>query len=310
MRRHGPHIGDATPPVLTFLTTFRFDPVAFAGLLVAGGLYAAGILRTRRAGRPWPLLPTLGFYLLGLGSYAWVSFGFLGAYSQELRWAFTTRIALLLFVVPALVAIGRPVQLARTVLGGASLRVVERVLGSWFVRLVGNAIFAPVFAIAAFLVFLTPLAFVLRDSPVAAAGLTILVPLAGLLMVLPMSEHAGTRTSLFITAEFMLAFVELVMDAIPGILLRLNEAVLDHAPAVVGWHQAWFPSPLHDQHLSGDFLWFIAELADIPVLIILFLRWTRTDRQEARQMDDLTDEEMAALTAAHLGARTGRPPGS
>ncbi|HZK60108.1 MAG TPA: cytochrome c oxidase assembly protein [Cryobacterium sp.] len=306
----GPRIGDATPPVLTFLTTFRVDPAALTGLLLAGGLYGAGILRARRAGRPWPLARSLGFYLLGLGSYAWVSFGFLGAYSQELRWAFTTRIALLLFAVPALMAVGRPVQLARTVLAGAPLGVLERVLGSWFVRLVGNAVFAPVAAIAAFMVFLTPLAFVLRDNPVSAAALTLLVPLAGLLMVLPISEHAGTRTSLFITAEFLLAFVELVMDAIPGILLRLNEAVLDHAPAVVGWHQAWFPTPLHDQHLSGDFLWFIAELADIPVLIILFLRWTRTDRREARQMDDLTDEQMAELTAAHLRAHTGRPTGS
>jgi putative membrane protein len=306
----GPRIGDATPPVLTFLTTFRFDPAALTGLLLAGGLYGAGILRARRAGRPWPLARSLGFYLFGLGSYAWVSFGFLGAYSHELRWAFTTRIALLLFAVPALMAIGRPVQLASTVLAGAPLGVLERVLGSWFVRLVGNAVFAPVAALAAFMVFLTPLAFVLRDNPVSAAALTLLVPLAGLLMVLPISEHAGTRTSLFITAEFLLAFVELVMDAIPGILLRLNEAVLDHAPAVAGWHQAWFPTPLHDQHLSGDFLWFIAELADIPVLIILFLRWTRTDRREARQMDDLTDEQMAELTAAHLRSRTGRPAGS
>ena len=111
------------------------------------------------------------------------------------------------------------------------------------------------------------------------------------------------RTSLFITAEFMLAFVELVMDAIPGILLRLNDSVLDRAPAITGTLQSWFPTPLHDQHLSGDFLWFIAEVADIPVLIILFLRWIRTDRHEARKMDELSDDEMDALTRAHL-----RPP--
>jgi hypothetical protein len=30
------------------------------------------------------------------------------------------------------------------------------------------------------------------------------------------------RTSFFITVEFLLVFVELVVDAIPGILLRLN----------------------------------------------------------------------------------------
>ncbi|MEJ1230305.1 MAG: hypothetical protein WDM88_06320 [Galbitalea sp.] len=39
-------------------------------------------------------------------------------------------------------------------------------------------------------------------------------------------------------------------------------------------------------------MWFIAELADVPVLIILFVRWTRVDRKEARSYDDLSDEEM------------------
>ena len=289
-----------TPTFLDFLGTARFDPVAGAGILVAAALYLMGVRAAGRRGTAWPLRPTLGFFLLGLGSWAWVSFGFLGAWSLDLRWAFTTRIALLLFVVPALLSLGRPVELARAALGGRALHGFNAVVGSWFVRLVGNAVFAPLFAIAAFLVFLTPFAFVLRSNPVAEAGLTLLVPLVGLLMVLPITDHALLRTSLFITAEFMLAFVELVMDAIPGILLRLNETVLDGAPALVGSFPAWFPSPLWDQHLSGDFLWFIAEVADIPVLIILFLRWNRTDRHEAKQLDELSDEEMAALTAEHL----------
>jgi len=291
------------PPVLTFLTTFRMDFVALAAVFAAGGLYAYGVLLARRAGQKWSLLPTLGFYLLGLGSYAWVSFGFLGAYSHDLRWAFTTRIALLLFAVPALVTLGRPVTLARAALSGAPLRVIERVLGSWPVRLMGNAIFAPLLAIAAFLIFLTPFAFVLRDSQGWEGGITVLVPLVGLLTVLPIVENVTMRTSLFITAEFMLAFVELVMDAIPGILLRLNETVLDHGSALAGALPLWFPNALHDQHLSGDLLWFIAEIADIPVLIILFVRWIRSDRREASAMDDLSDEAMDALTQAHLRDR-------
>lgn len=265
-----------------------------------GGLYAAGIVAAGRAGTRWPRLPTLGFYLLGIGGYAWVSFGFLGAYSLELRWAFTTRIALLLFAVPALIALGKPIELMQVVLRGAPLAVAERVLASWPVRLIGNAVFAPLIALAAFMVFLTPFAFVLRSNPNAEGLITVLVPLGGLLMVLPIMGHAVIRTSLFITAEFLLAFVELVMDAIPGILLRLNDTVLDGARGVVTGMPSWFPNALHDQHLSGDFLWFIAEFADIPVLIILFIRWMRSDTHEAKQLDDLSDEEMEALTQAHL----------
>ncbi|HEV7567666.1 MAG: cytochrome c oxidase assembly protein [Leifsonia sp.] len=293
-----------TPTVLTFLTTWRLDPVALIAIVLAGGIYGGAIVHLRRRGHRWPLVRTLAFYLLGLGSYAWVSFGFLGAYSVELRWAFTTRIALLLFAVPALVTLGKPVALTRIVLSGMPLRMLNSALRSWPARLFGNAIFAPLFACAAFLVFLTPAAATLRDNAPSQWAITILVPLAGLLMVLPIGEHTTHRTSLFITAEFLFAFVEMVLDAIPGILLRLNGSVLDHAPAVVGSLPTWFPNPLHDQHLSGDFLWFIAEIVDVPVLVVLFMRWTRTDRREAKQLDDLSDEEMEALTLAHL--RGGR----
>lgn len=267
-------------------------------------LYGAGIASLARRGEHWPLMPTLGFYLLGLGSFAVVNLGFLGVYSTELRWAFTTRIALLLFATPGLISLGLPVTLAKRVLSGMPLRVMDAVLRSWPVRLFGNGVFAPLFALAAFMVFLTPIAGSLRESPTAQGIITVLVPLVGLLMVLPIIEQTTQRTSFFITIEFLFVFIELVIDAIPGILLRLNNQILDQVGPVLGQLPPWFPSSFHDQHLSGDLLWFIAEIADIPVLILLFIRWQRIDRKEARKLDDLSDEEMDALTREHL--RTGR----
>ncbi|WP_419819380.1 cytochrome c oxidase assembly protein [Glaciibacter flavus] len=289
-----------TPDVVTFFTTFTFDPVALAVILVAAGLYALGIRSAARNGVAWPMRPTLAFYLLGLGSFAWVEFGFLGTWSTDLRWAFSTRVALLLFAVPSLITLGRPVALARAALSGLPAERLERILGSHFVRITGNAVFAPIVALVGFMLFLTPLAAALREQPGWEVAITVLVPTVGLLMVLPIVETSLVRTGLFITAEFLLAFVELLLDAIPGLLLRLNEVVLDHAPAITGVLPGWFPNALHDQHLSGDFLWFIAEIADIPVLIILFVRWMRTDRREAKKMDELSDEEMERLTQEHL----------
>ena len=269
-------------------------------IVLASAAYIAGIVLACRAGHSWPVLPTVGFFVLGLGSYAVVEFGFLGSYSVDLRWAFSTRIALLLFAVPGLLTTGRPIALARAALSGLSAERFERILDSRLIRLVGNAVFAPLFALVAFSVFLTPIAGVLRQSPVAEGYVGVVVPLIGLLMVLPITELTRQRTSFFIAAEFLLAFVELVVDAIPGIVLRLNDVILDQVSAAVGTLPAWFPTVLHDQHLSGDYLWFIAELADIPILILLFVRWSRVDRKEAKVVDELSDEEMEALTAEHL----------
>ena len=267
---------------------------------VAGAGYAAGMVMARRRAHRWPVWNTLAFFGLGLGSYAWVSFGFLGYYSQDLRWAFTTRIALLLFAVPVLISFGKPVALARLALSGRPLRMLNGFLDSRFMSVLGNAVFEPIFTLALFLVFLTPLAGTLRLSPPAQTGISILIPVIGLLMVVPIMENLGEHSGFFISFEFMLSFAALVFDAIPGIVLRLNGHVLDLVAPLAGNLPAWWPNTLHDQHLSGDYLWFLAEITDIPVLIVLFIRWSKLDRHDAQSMDELSDEEMEALTQAHL----------
>lgn len=296
-------IEQITPSILTFLTTWRLDPVSVITIIVIGSLYALGVRSLHRRGIRWSPRRTVGFFALGLGSFAFVNLGFLGYWSSDIRWAFTTRIALLLFAVPGMLSLGAPTALARLVLAGRSQRVLDAVLRSWPVRLVGNAVFAPLFALAAFSVFLTPIAGHLRESAVGTDIITVVVPLVGLLMLLPIVEQTTRHTSFFITVEFIFVFVELVLDAIPGILLRLNNHILDGLGRATGTLPSWFPSAYHDQHLSGDFLWFIAEIADIPILILLFIRWSRVDRSEAKTLDELSDEEMAALTAEHLRSR-------
>lgn len=278
--------------------------MSLLALLVAGGMYLAGLVRARRAHpdehRPdgrWPPVRTLAF-AGGLALYAVIEFGFLGAESRELRWAFTTRIALLIFVVPAIIAAGHPLELAQRGLGETGAGRIAAVLRSRVVRLFGNAVFATLFVTVVFVLFLTPVAWVLRGTPWIESALGVLVPLVGLAMVLPMIEGAQ-RTSFVIAAEFMLAFLELLLDAVPGIVLRLNTAILDGAPAFANG-ASWWPSQLHDQHLAGDLLWFIAEITDVPILVLLLMRWHRTDRREAGSIDELSDDEYERLTQAHL----------
>jgi cytochrome c oxidase assembly factor CtaG len=262
-----------------------------------------GVIVVRRKGERWSGWLVAAFFVLGIGSFLVVNFGFLGAYSHDLRWAFSTRTALLLFVSPALLALGRPVTLARLALSGRGVGTLDRIMASRPIRVAGNAVIAPLVTVAIFSIFLTPFAGQLRLSPIGQGVVTVVMPLIGLLLVLPLIEYSAHRSAFFVTVEFLLAFVELVIDAIPGILIRLSGAVLDTLPAISGAHPFWWPSPIRDQQLSGDLLWFIAEIADIPVLIILFIRWSRVDRKEAQSYDELSDEEMDALTQEHLRTR-------
>lgn len=117
-----------TPPFDALLTTWRADPVTLVVLVAAAIAYALGIRRAARHGVVWPRRRTVLFFALGLGSYAVVELGFLGAWSAQLRWAFTARIALLLLAVPALIALGKPVELARAGMGEAGRDRLDGVL--------------------------------------------------------------------------------------------------------------------------------------------------------------------------------------
>ena len=150
---------------------------------------------------------------------------------------------------PALIALGKPVELARAGMGEAGRDRLDGVLSGRTARILGNAMFLTLFTAAVFCVFLTPIVGVLRTSPVIGEAIGAVTVVAG---------------------------------------------------------TGWWPNPLHDQHLAGDLLWFIAEAADVPVLILLLLRWARRDRAEAADFDALTDAERDALVQAHLrGARAG-----
>ncbi len=269
--------------------------------MVAAVAYGWWVIGAARRGTRWPWWRTLAF-ALALGLFVVLQFGIVGVYDQQLRWAFVLRAALLFFAVPAFAALAAPVPLLRT--GGPArlARAADAAMGSRPVRLLGNAIVAPVVALVLFGVLLTPLSSVVRGSEGWAVALTAGLPVLGFALLAPLSEPGVLRSSTFVTAEFLLAFVELVLDAVPGIVLRITNHVLDGSVVTVTG-RPWSPSPLQDQHLAGELLWFIAEVADVPVLIALFVRWQRTDRREARDVDALTDEQVEAMTRAHLERR-------
>jgi len=42
---------------------------------------------------------------------------------------------------------------------------------------------------------------------------------------------------------------------------------------------------------------------DLPLIILMFIRFSRSDKREARGFDDLTDEQLEELNAQHLRGR-------
>lgn len=294
--------GSITPPLVILLSTARVDPVSLAALVTAVAFYLAGVRRLARDGRRWPKRRSVAF-LAGLALYAGVDFGFLGVESQDLRFAFASRVVLLLLAVPSVLAFARPLTLLTGAVRGPLGNRLVAFLESGPVQLLGRPMVSPLVALAVFCVFLTPLSGTLRVSAASEALISLTAPVLGLLLVGPIVEGTAVRSSAVMAGELALAFAETVADALPGILVRLSPVVLDQLGTVTGAVPGWFPSPLRDQQLEGDLLWFFAEVGDLPALVLLVVNFMRSDRAETRAWDALSDEEMEALTREHLRRR-------
>jgi putative membrane protein len=259
--------------------------VAAVAMLVAYGL---GVRRAAARGTPWAPARTAVFVLLGVGSYVVTTLGFLGVYSPYLRWAFAAQSALLLLVVPTLLAIGRPIQLARKAVGENGRRRLDALLESRLFRMLSHPVGGPALLLVLLLLFLTPLPAEVRTHHLAVAVAQVVLPFLGLLALVPVAAGEEPASGTTMAIGFLIAFFELIADALPGILLRLHDGIIGPI-ATSGGRPPWLPTPLRDQQLSGDVLWFLGEAIDLPFLAWLVLRWIHADAKEAAEVDARLD---------------------
>lgn len=275
------------------LGRWTFDPAIVLIAVVVLVAYLLAVARVRRVGGQWPPLRTACFAGPGVGLILLASVWWVGAYSRVLFWDFTVQVTLLLIVAPVFLAFGRPLTLA-VAAGGRPAAVVTRVRSSRVFRFCAHPAFGPLLVpVFIFVLFFTGLLASTQRDAVVGEVVRVVFLLAGFVLALPLAgEEGGATTSLAIAAGLFLGFLELLLDAIPGILVRLRDDLL--APGYYGAvHRPWGPSPISDQRFGGAILWFVAEIIDLPFLILLVSRWIRVDAQEAARVD----RELDALAA-------------
>lgn len=281
------------------LTAWRADPLAAAVIVLAAGGYLYAMVRLRGQGRRWPVRRGLAFVGLGLGAMALTSMGWPAVYAPALFSVYAAHVMALLLVVPFLLALGRPIELASAALSARGSARLAAVLSSRPMRLFTVPVVSPLLlAVVPFLVFFTPLLPFSLAHPVALSALRLVLLLLGVAVLVPLWEADNTGLRIPYAAALMFAFVELLADAVPGIVVRLDTHVLA-AGYFIHLARPWGPTPLHDQQLGGDLLWGLGEAIDLPFLAMLVLLWVRSDAREAARVD-------AALDAARTPP-TDRP---
>jgi putative copper resistance protein D len=283
---------------------WRPDWASAALLGVAAALYVRARLRLRGRGGAWPWVRDAGF-AVGLLLAFWVTCGFPQARSSQLMWVWTSQILVLLLVVPVLLGAGQPVSLARNAYGEESR--LPRLLRSRPVRVLGHPALGLLYVpLATGLLFFGGIGDLTVRSLPASWVLHVVLVVIGIVIALPLVDVDDARTSLAVGAAMAVSAVELLIDAIPGIVLRL-ETHLEMASFALH-RPAWSPSWLADQQSSGTILWTVAELLDLPFIVLAMRQWIRVEHKEARRIDAELDR--AALATAEPGAApaaTSRP---
>jgi putative membrane protein len=272
-------------------TAWEFDPLIAAVVGAAALAYLSGVTAAHRRGRRWPVGRTVAFFGLGLGGLAVSGLGWPAVYSRELFSVSALQLVLLLMVVPLLMALGRPVELAMTALGGAGAARLRRLLDSRPARLFTVPVVSPLLlAVVPFVVFFTGWYPAALRHPLLGSVTEVLLLAVGLAVLVPLWEAGTIAARVPYAIALLFAFIELLADAVPGIVIRLDT----HVIAAAELARTWGPSLLHDQQLGGDLLWCIGEAIDLPFLALLAIQWYRSDARQAAQIDRLLDAAPAA----------------
>lgn len=276
------------PELSGVLTQWTVQPLALA---VAVGLVAGYVYGLRRIDHSWPAWRS-GMFALGIVLLVWTSCGFPQVYAHSLYWVWTAQLLVLWLLVPIVILSGWPIQLAREVAGPDSR--VDRVLQSAPVRVLANPLVGPgLVPVLSGVLFFGPVPTWSISSTAFGWLLQVVLLAVGGAMVLPLVGMDERASSLAVGLSLAIGSFELVIDALPGIVLRLHNGL------VTGWfdhreRHPWTPDALRDQRVAGAILWCLAELIDLPFIVIVFRRWVRADARDAAQVDAVLDAERAA----------------
>jgi len=297
-----------SPGFAGLATQWAVQPLAIVAAIAAAGWYFHAARRVRRDGGAWPARRS-AMFAAGVVLFLWSTCGFLQSYASSLFWVWTTQTLTLFLLVPFVLLSGQPLQLARKHSGRGGL--VDRFLRSRAGRLLSNPLVGPALVpLLSGVLFFGPLPAWAITAPAFGWSLHLALVTAGGLILLPLIGLDDEPSSLAVGLTLAIGSFELVLDAIPGIALRMHTTLVtpyfEHRSA-----RGWSPSPLHDQQIAGSILWCVSEIIDLPFMLIVYRRWVRADARDAAAIDAVLDAERisrSGLPDAPKGANQADAP--
>jgi cytochrome c oxidase assembly factor CtaG len=283
------------------LVSWRFDPGVTAFVLVAGVAYVRGVRRVTSSGLSWPRA-RLVCVLVGLAALVLDTMSFIGAYAHTLFWVYALQIVVLLMVIPLFLALGMPLELVLQAVSPSRAARLSVRLDGWFARMLAFPVTSSVLMVVVpFAVYFTGTYESSLRHYVVYELVHLLLVATGSLFFWSIIGGADVRRRVPFAVALFIAFIELIVDALPGIIVRYTTRILAGS-YYRGLARPWGPSLRRDQGFGGAVLWFVGEAVGVPVLAVMLARWIAEDRRDTVRIDRELDADAGAQLSADPAA--------
>lgn len=294
------------PPPYSFaqaFTAWEFDAVSAGFVILLGVFYAWRVRRAFVVNAGWPWWRSAAFGVLGLGGIVICTMSSLAVYQHVVPWAFALQITLLMTVVPVAMAAGDPVGLLRAGCSDAAQLRLDRALNGRFARVFTFPLVAAVLGVVVqMLLFFGPFLKPALDHGWVMNVVYLVALVTGCLLAWPLLGKDLLPAWCTPPLRMLFAALDGLLDAIPGIALTAAGTLIadgyfkEHRPS-------WTSDVLADQHLAGGLAVAVSEVVAIPLLVMLFFQWARS---ELRTPPELAEAE-ASSERGDVEAATDRP---
>lgn len=254
----------------TLVTTWDM-PVVPAMLI---GVAAVAYLWASRRADGWRARETVAF-LAGLGVTLVAVGGSVNAYSDVLFYMHMVQHLLLIMVVPALLVLGKPLELLRRTATGRTRRVLAGAARSRVVAVLTHPAVSFVYYAAVVVgTHLTSFQQSALTQPWVQALEEALYLSSGYLLLLPVLGSEPIRRTMSHLMRLVSLFAAMVVDTVVGVTLMMTPYM--PFPAYGEVERDWGPSLIDDLHWGGATMWVIGDLLMAVLAVIVITRWVNT----------------------------------
>jgi putative membrane protein len=272
----------------SFVLDWHLDPAPVTLIVIAGGLYVAGVRRLRARGggpAPWPAGRSACFGA-GLAVLAYATCSGPGRYDAVLLSMHALQHVLLGMVGPFLLALGAPMTLALQASRRPTQVVLLRIVHHPVVATLTHPLVAwMLFAATPFAYYFSPL----LDLSLRNSGVHALVHLhfvvVGMLFWWPAVGIDPAHRPLPNPARLLYVLVGVPLHAFVGLAILSSTAHPLGATEYVKVVRDWGPSLVTDQRTAAGIMWAAGELLGAVAAGVVAVRWVREERRREARYD-------------------------